>query len=894
MFIEATYQNVYNQRRPSLPDIEATLQDIFNHHPLVTSTDAGDSAIPADALVGVLNSLSAVHNGFELMDSTEIAQLNDVLKDNPGLQVTPPLLVQFYADKTKQHVSSLSSSTYDAADLLEGRGRAQDRTEGEEFSPSSSSDSQSRPSSRGPPLTPKTQSVFDTQRRQRSTPLGNNAPSSWTKRPPAPHRRKSDAGSRSDSENSPNAFRQSFSRNRAPSNPTSPSASMSSTQNNFPLVGSPPSRPHSRAHSNPQSFTSPYRDDDDSMHDTTSIYDYTGQRMDDSFITSVSSLPMPHSSSDSDEEDHSELGLVMERQTTSSTASLEPFERVDAMQKQISELMRRLTETDRALQKRISEHDSEVEELSTRIDELRSELNASKRDEKDLRSKERTYMNQISALENEIAKLSKSLESSRSSYANLQKQYSEQCSASEKYRGDLRQREETIRNLKETGSLHEMEAMKWTKEHEAYEARISSLESELELAQQVQAQLDEQKQENLLLKETIDRMRFDMDEMRNNASSVMGGSSGNSSAANTLSKSLGAELASKIKGSWGLEDKEDVEDEGDSAATTVEHDSDGEDVIQTIITRKKRKVLSRANMLGTTTVEEYKEYSDTSVQYDATAFISTIATQTDLEPIVLTASSSIQTGELPAPLSKLEIVPKVIMDRDIQTDLVEIDGTSRSPSPDEAMASSSSTIIPSTPKPLRRSLEIPSDQPPAYDQHAEHDRGIASDTLKKLHPGAETPLAGVPGGVSKDVVDAWNMVKEAVGCKCSVIDTVIENSDRINSSQPPKDAKRRRNRFYNIMYVVRDGSPPLPNGVVTQAAMVFGASALVLLALGPYMVPPYSVPGGPTYYDRTAWNSFNTMQAAGEGFSPDGTAAVWHFLGRVGGGAARMARGWPT
>ncbi len=87
-------------------------------------------------------------------------------------------------------------------------------------------------------------------------------------------------------------------------------------------------------------------------------------------------------------------------------------------------------------------------------------------------------------------------------------------------------------------------------------------------------------------------MRFDMDEMRNSASSVMGGSSGNSSAANTLSKSLGAELASKIKGGWGLEDaEEDVEDEGDSAETTVERDSDGEDVIQTIITRKKRVCL---------------------------------------------------------------------------------------------------------------------------------------------------------------------------------------------------------------------------------------------------------------------------------------------------------------
>jgi hypothetical protein len=42
------------------------------------------------------------------------------------------------------------------------------------------------------------------------------------------------------------------------------------------------------------------------------------------------------------------------------------------------------------------------------------------------------------------------------------------------------------------------------------------------------------------------------------------------------------------------------------------------------------------------------------------------------------------------------------------------------------------------------------------------------------------------------------------------------------------------------------------------------------------------------------WNTFNSMHATGEGFAPDGTAAVWNFLGWVGSGAARIARGWPT
>ena len=167
--------------------------------------------------------------------------------------------------------------------------------------------------------------------------------------------------------------------------------------------------------------------------------------------------------------------------------------------------------------------------------------------------------------------------------------------ASEKYRDDLRQREEMIRNLREAASLHEVENTKWAKEHENYEERITHLEMDLSIAQQAHAQLDEQKQENLLLKETIDRMRFDMDEMRNSATSAAtgGGSSGQSSAANTVSKSLGAELMGKMRGGWGMGDEEEDEEAEDGSLGALvdvdkDEDTESEDVIQTIITRKKR------------------------------------------------------------------------------------------------------------------------------------------------------------------------------------------------------------------------------------------------------------------------------------------------------------------
>ena len=107
--------------------------------------------------------------------------------------------------------------------------------------------------------------------------------------------------------------------------------------------------------------------------------------------------------------------------------------------------------------------------------------------------------------------------------------------------------------------------------------------------------------------------------------------------------------------------------------------------------------------------------------------------------------------------------------------------------------------------------------------------------------------------------------------------------------------RRKSGRFYNIyntyVYGDPDGGSVIKNG---QLLICVGASALVAFLMGQAMAPQYSIPGGPTYYDRAAWSSFNSMQAAGEGFTGDSTAAVWTFLGRLGGGAARTLRGWPT
>lgn len=95
-------------------------------------------------------------------------------------------------------------------------------------------------------------------------------------------------------------------------------------------------------------------------------------------------------------------------------------------------------------------------------------------------------------------------------------------------------------------------------------------------------------------------MRFDMDELRMKADGGGGMHSGSSggvpSNQNSISKSLGLEILRMNNGRWIGEEGDEAEEEADAdvedkTAVGDEEESDGtegEDVIQTIITKRKR------------------------------------------------------------------------------------------------------------------------------------------------------------------------------------------------------------------------------------------------------------------------------------------------------------------
>ncbi|KAI0313862.1 hypothetical protein OF83DRAFT_1064773 [Amylostereum chailletii] len=942
---------MYGRHRHSIADIEESLNNIFLEHPDHYENARGDLVIPADCLPDVFGAYRE-HSGIELLAEDEMRKMIDLLERTQGLEATPHMLLQLVATRSNgspdEHDSPEEESPYGDWD----RGRDDDRTRGS-HSRSSSAGSNgtyypgsrppSRPPSRGANVPP---SPFDAQKRQRTTPLGAVAPSSWTKRPVAPSRRKSDAGSHSrnvsDSESSsappPTSFsRSTGGRRRTSSNSQDFSGVGLSPDASF-EIASPPnertySRPHSRAQSQPQNSYNMYESGSNSppSHSKSPAHLDLSRSVYDAFHNQVSSLPMPRATDDddSDGDDDSALGLVLDRSAASSTISMEPNERLDVLQKANVELTKKLMESERTLQIKLADHEQELEDMEMKLEEVRAELTSAKREEKELRSKERSNSQQISILESEVQKLQKQYEQSRTAYTNLQKQYQEQLSQSEDLRNTLRRKDDEIQETRNSHSLMELEQSKWMREHDAYEERIAFLEHEIAVAQQTQMTLDDQKHENLMLKETIDRMRFDMDELRNGLTSNT--AANGTSQPSSISKSLGAELAGQLQGQpWQSES---------SASTALEEleienieESDGEDVIQTIITRKKRRGLSRANAMEPLTILDEREYADAYTQYDPAPFHSTSTTQTDPEPKILTASFSVQT-EAPKTCS-MDIQtdpeevppPRVTVEMEVQTDAVEEPVLSRSPSPppeeEESMASSSSTVLPPTPRANTIDLlAIPPESPPSYntatslshhieqllnatdpsfsnltDPQQRREYIAAAEVIKSHHPGLHIPMHTVPGGISEENAEDWRMLKEEVGVGCLVIDKVIERGTSVSRKDGGPGA-RRRGRFYNIYntYVYGGGGEGAPNGFpASQLIMAMAASAVVFVAMSPFLTQPYAVPGGPTYYDRAAWSSFNTMHAAGEGFSNDGTAAVWNFLGRLGGGAARVVRNWPT
>lgn len=190
----------------------------------------------------------------------------------------------------------------------------------------------------------------------------------------------------------------------------------------------------------------------------------------------------------------------------------------------------------------------------------------------------------------------------------------------EKLRDLVRAKDQELRTAEDAIAGHRGDNLEFEKERQALQAATARLEDELADARRIQDLLDDQKQENLVLKETIDRLRFDMDEMRMSSNHLSvdssGASDGRLSVAPSLSRNLGRELARRLSEEPG--DK-DVEAKSDDEKT-----EGGDSVDEVIVThhrliKKHKKAVAVSSAPGEPVIthrEEVTVVSDANVQTD--------------------------------------------------------------------------------------------------------------------------------------------------------------------------------------------------------------------------------------------------------------------------------------
>ncbi|KDN50628.1 hypothetical protein RSAG8_01126, partial [Rhizoctonia solani AG-8 WAC10335] len=853
----------------SLTDIREQLTSVFEANPNAVKNAEGIPVIPGSELPAIMAELSSQY-GVDLMSAEGVQELKGFLEANPNVEVTPQHLLSLVAAVPPAHSSDdpppsppkddprsdSSGASSPDVGLLKGRGEIS-TPHRRPPRMSSSMSLKSNTSGRTAPPSP-----FDSQMRQRSVPLSNHAPTAWTRKPlPASKRRQSDAGNttgnRSSSDNEVSKPNHSF-----PSH-----AQKSKTSPNNPAL----------------QFSS---ESDTEPEDT-----------------------------DDDESTHRYV-----RQALSSDASLEPQDVVEALQRANAELSRKAAESERRMQNRLAERETEIAELEAQLDDLKSELSASRRDEKELRIKERGNMTQLATFESEIQKLQKSLEHLKSQYSNMQKQYHEQCTETERMRNALRRKEQDIKEGDDRAYMHEVESQKWAREREELEKSIEVLEVELTATRHAAHELDEQKQENLMLKETIDRLRFDLDALRAGMTSNVGGQ-------NQGQGTLRRSLANEIKDGFERrerEEREKEEEEEEAESEVVVHDGEGSEdgyIETTITTTRKRtgkpKAVTRL-LEGT-----LREYADAETQYDPSEFVTSSSTQHDAswvtssegvqydpgmfsssvevqydsqlftssdgvqhqekefstqagvqhdeadfvsatgvqhDAAIGSAGAEVQTEERIVKTVEVETVPDVRhaeVGTEVEVKHTEIATEPEEPKPERIMCEAH--IQTEEDAKLSAPSSVPSDLPPPY---AQSPRETEAGVLKKWHAGL-AERASTPGPSSPQVREDWAALKRSVGVECGVIDRIVEGKDALDLVEGEGDEVTEWVRV--PVRGNRRGLFNVYNTYIVRRGEGWWTSVLTqaVVGIGFWVVvagiwgPRLTPFEVPTYTDRATWSAYN-------------------------------------
>lgn len=296
------------------------------------------------------------------------------------------------------------------------------------------------------------------------------------------------------------------------------------------------------------------------------------------------------------------------------------------------------------------QHEDEVLSLTEQMDELTQELSMSKKSEKDLAAVESKQRRQLQNADDDMSRMQKELAMIQNNYVNTKQKWELTVGELENTRSQLQSKEGELRHAKRSAESHTTDMGKWQTERKFLEDRIKKLQIELQELHHAREILEEQKQANLELKATIDRLKYDLEEQRNRNS----GSNASNSRPSSFAGSLGPTFGEELKRAMA---SEQYDDEGSGSDTTEEAENEMTRIVKGLgeggsinpdhdlyeeieITRKIKRRQSRKRedtILSeldprSRTIEEFIDLQDASTDCDGLISVTSVHAQTDAIP----------------------------------------------------------------------------------------------------------------------------------------------------------------------------------------------------------------------------------------------------------------------
>ena len=217
-----------------------------------------------------------------------------------------------------------------------------------------------------------------------------------------------------------------------------------------------------------------------------------------------------------------------------------------AIRARLEGIQRQLAEKERQYDNVQQQHEDVMSKLQDDLDEARQEISQRKRAEKESKGRENSYLDGISVLETKLATTQLALDTTREHLSKSKADYDDQVNESERLRAKVAEVQMELQRARDDEQSHAESAREWNADREAYRDSIVQLNEQISILETEASSWQEEERENRVLKEQIERLGAELEELRRGSTLLGPRSKGSEVDSGTFSKRLGSELAARL------------------------------------------------------------------------------------------------------------------------------------------------------------------------------------------------------------------------------------------------------------------------------------------------------------------------------------------------------------